>query len=112
MTDASVLRDLLPPDRMSTATADRDHHGRDWGTPPEKASPPDVVVWPETTAEVSDVLAAATEGLDGRRCPDCGTRVVGGATRCRWCHRALDGTGTTEGRPEAESDSVPATPRR
>ena len=61
MTDASVLRDLLPADRVSTATADRDHHGRDWGTPPEKASPPDIVVWPETTAEVSDVLAAATD---------------------------------------------------
>ncbi|WP_166377229.1 hypothetical protein [Halorubrum sp. BOL3-1] len=39
----------------------------------------------------ADVIAAATEGLDGRRCPDCGTTVCAGATRCRRCHRALDG---------------------
>ena len=61
MTDTSFLRALLSADQVSTTTADRDHHGRDWGTPPEEASPPDVVVWPESTAEVSDVLAAATD---------------------------------------------------
>ncbi|MFC7098327.1 FAD-binding oxidoreductase [Halobaculum marinum] len=61
MTDTAFLSSILSPDRVSTTTADRDHHGRDWGTPPEEAAPPDVVVWPESTAEVSAVLAAATE---------------------------------------------------
>ncbi|RAW44216.1 hypothetical protein DQW50_15355 [Halorubrum sp. 48-1-W] len=38
----------------------------------------------------ADVLAAATEGVGGCRCPDCGTTVVAGATRCRAC-RLVDG---------------------
>lgn len=61
MTDASFLDRILPADRISTTDADREHHGSDWGTPSEDASPPDVVVWPESTAEVADVLAAATD---------------------------------------------------
>ncbi|QLG26104.1 FAD-binding oxidoreductase [Halorarum halophilum] len=61
MTDTSFLNALLSTEQVSTTDADRDHHGRDWGTAERDASPPDVVVWPETTAEVADVLAAATE---------------------------------------------------
>ena len=36
----------------------------------------------------ADVLASATAGLDRRRCPACGTRLIAGATRCRDCLRA------------------------
>ena len=61
MTDASFLRSIVSPDQVSSADADRDRHGTDWGTPDDDAAPPDVVVWPESTAEVADVLAAATE---------------------------------------------------
>jgi D-lactate dehydrogenase (cytochrome) len=61
MTDTSVLDGILSPDQISTTAADRDHHASDWGTPSEDASPPDVVVWPESTAEVADVLATATD---------------------------------------------------
>lgn len=39
----------------------------------------------------ADVLASATAGLDRRRCPACGTRLIAGATRCRNCLRAPDG---------------------
>ena len=49
----------------------------------------------------ADVLASATAGINGRRCPACGTRLIAGATRCRDCHRA----------PDAETDpgdTVPA----
>ncbi|WP_418285733.1 hypothetical protein [Halorubrum sp. DTA46] len=38
----------------------------------------------------ADVLASATAGLDRRRCSDCGTRTVTGATRCRRCGGAPD----------------------
>lgn len=66
----------------------------------------------------ADILAAATEGIDGRRCPNCGTRVVGGATRCRRCHRALDDggavddSGTVDGGPKPERGSGPGARRR
>ncbi|PSQ54812.1 hypothetical protein BRD22_11465 [Halobacteriales archaeon SW_8_68_21] len=60
----------------------------------------------------ADILAATTEGLDDRRCPDCGTRVVGGATRCRKCYRALDDTRTVDGEPKPENDSGPVTRHR
>jgi hypothetical protein len=33
----------------------------------------------------ADVLASATAGVDGRRCPACGTTVIAGATRCGNC---------------------------
>jgi len=61
MTDASFLRSILSPEQVSTTDADRDYHGTDWGTSPAAAAPPDIVVWPESTADVSAVLAAATE---------------------------------------------------
>ncbi|MDZ5810423.1 hypothetical protein U4E84_03530 [Halorubrum sp. AD140] len=38
-----------------------------------------------------DVLASATAGIDGRRCPACGAPVVAGATRCRRCRAEIHG---------------------
>lgn len=51
-----------------------------------------------------DVLASATAGVDGRRCPGCATPVIAGSTRCQRCRRALDretdsGDGPTGGPP-------------
>jgi D-lactate dehydrogenase (cytochrome) len=58
---AELLGDLdLRDDQFSTAERDREDHSRDWGTPESAAVAPDVVVWPESTADVSAVLAAAS----------------------------------------------------
>lgn len=83
--DTSFLDDLdLGADQVSTAAADREHHEADWGTPAGDAIPPDVVVWPETTADVAAVLAAADErgvpvtpyaagtGIEGSAVPTAG----------------------------------------
>ena len=51
----------LRDDQYSTATADRDDHSRDWATTAAEAVAPDVVVWPESTADVSAVLEAAND---------------------------------------------------
>ena len=51
----------LREDQYSTASADRNHHSRDWGTADVDAVEPDVVVWPESTDDVSAVLSAASE---------------------------------------------------
>ena len=37
-----------------------------------------------------DVLAAATEGVDGRRCPACDAPVVAGASACPHCRHEID----------------------
>lgn len=37
-----------------------------------------------------DVLATTTEGVGGRRCPNCGTSNLPGAPVCRSCHRDLE----------------------
>src|SRR5690242_19990936 len=55
---AEALADLLG-DRFSTAPSDRDLHGRDES--PYAAPPPDGVVWPLTTAEVSAVMRLCHE---------------------------------------------------
>ncbi|MDB2241929.1 hypothetical protein [Halorubrum ezzemoulense] len=39
----------------------------------------------------ADVLAAATSGVDDRRCPACGTVAVAGETECRECRRPIEG---------------------
>lgn len=53
-------------DRLSTRQADRDLHGQSetWHSAP----PPDAVAWPETTAEVSAILAICNR----HRCPVIG----------------------------------------
>lgn len=48
----------------------------------------------------ADVLASATAGLGGRRCPACGTPLIAGETRCRNCRRAPD-----DGGDPADSES-------
>jgi D-lactate dehydrogenase (cytochrome) len=58
----TFLTDLdLRADQYSTAAADRDDHSKDWATTEADAVAPDVVVWPESTADVSAVLAAASD---------------------------------------------------
>ncbi|ARS91014.1 FAD-binding oxidoreductase [Natrarchaeobaculum aegyptiacum] len=51
----------LSDGQISTQEARRQEHSTDWGTPESEASMPDVVVWPESTADVSSVLAAAND---------------------------------------------------
>ncbi|WP_280587424.1 hypothetical protein [Halorubrum sp. Boch-26] len=50
-----------------------------------------------------DVLASATAGVDGRRCPACGSPVIAGATRCRGCQRGVE---RGAGRRGAESSGA------
>ncbi|MBK4217049.1 FAD-binding protein [Paracoccus caeni] len=52
------LCDLLG-DRLSEGAADRDHHAQSESF--HRAPPPDAVAWPETTQEVSAILAACDE---------------------------------------------------
>lgn len=50
---------ILPPERISLAEAERAQHARDQSA--HAARLPDMVVWPESTAEVSAILRAANE---------------------------------------------------
>lgn len=60
--DDSFLSALdLRDDQYSTTDVDRDHHSADWGTEDRDAVLPDAVVWPESTADVSTVLAGAND---------------------------------------------------
>ncbi len=83
--DCSFLRDLpLPDDRFSFGDSHRTEHAGDWGTMEADEVEPDAVVWPESTEEVSAVLAAADErgvpvtpfaagtGLEGNAAPTRG----------------------------------------
>ena len=79
--DCSFLTDLdLGADQVSFGDSDRDNHAGDWGTEEADKVRPDAVVWPESTADVSTVLAAADE----RRVPvtpfAAGTSLEGNAT--------------------------------
>ena len=76
---AAFLADVLPDDQYSTAANDRDDHSRDWATTPEEAIEPDVVVWPESTDDVSAVLAAA-EAACGAASSRAAVAEAGGAT--------------------------------
>ncbi|RDZ59723.1 lactate dehydrogenase, partial [Haloferax sp. Atlit-12N] len=49
----------LDESQISTRDESRKRHGSDWGTNEDDASLPDVVVWPESTADVATVLSAA-----------------------------------------------------
>ncbi|WP_435347563.1 FAD-binding oxidoreductase [Haloarchaeobius sp. HRN-SO-5] len=60
--DCSFLADLsLSPDQVTEAESTREAHAGDWGTKDEDEVLPDAVVYPESTDDVSEVLAAATE---------------------------------------------------
>ncbi len=54
----AALRDIFPAERISATTADREAHSRDESF--HEAHLPDVVVWPETAAEISALLRWAT----------------------------------------------------
>ncbi|RBI61860.1 lactate dehydrogenase [halophilic archaeon] len=81
--DCSFLADLLDDDQFSFGDSHREGHAGDWGTPDEEQVRPDVVVWPESTDDVSAVLAAA----DDRGVPvtpyAAGTSLEGNATPAR-----------------------------
>jgi D-lactate dehydrogenase (cytochrome) len=61
--DCSFLEDLdLGDDQVSLAAGRRETHAADWGAEQhDDGVLPDAVVWPESTADVSAVLAAATD---------------------------------------------------
>ena len=61
--DCSFLEKLdLADDQLSFAEGRRETHAADWGAEQDgRGVLPDAVVWPETTEDVSAVLAAATE---------------------------------------------------
>ena len=54
----SVLEELRPllGERLTTALAVREHHGKDETY--HKGAPPDAVAWPHTTEEVSAIVRA------------------------------------------------------
>ena len=54
-----TLQTIAGPARVSIAQADRTQHARDQSSHAERL--PDVVIWPQTTAEVSAILAYANE---------------------------------------------------
>jgi hypothetical protein len=54
-----------------------------------------------------DVLASATAGVDGGRCPGCGSPVVAGATRCQRCRRTLDRETDTGDAPGGTASEPP-----
>jgi D-lactate dehydrogenase (cytochrome) len=54
-----TLRSMVTPERLSTSEADRSHHARDQSAYPARF--PEVVLWPQTTAEVSAILRYANE---------------------------------------------------
>lgn len=59
--DCSFLTDLTLHGEVSLGDDARTEHATDWGTDPTDGVLPDAVVWPETTDDVSAVLAAATD---------------------------------------------------
>ncbi|EMA45418.1 FAD-binding oxidoreductase [Halococcus saccharolyticus] len=59
--DCTFLADTLDEEQVSLGDDDRDSHAGDWGTPEEDRVRPDAVCWPESTADVSAVLAAAND---------------------------------------------------
>ena len=53
------LKTIIPAERISVSAADRDQHSRDQSAHP--AHLPDVVVWVQSTQEVSDILRYANQ---------------------------------------------------
>lgn len=80
------LEGIVGPERVSVTQADRDQHARDQSS--HGGHLPDVVVWPETTAEVSAILRQANEAglpvtawgagtsIEGNPIPVCGGIVL------------------------------------
>ncbi|SEH50153.1 D-lactate dehydrogenase (cytochrome) [Halopenitus malekzadehii] len=60
--DIEFLDDTsLSESQIATSDQSLEDHSSDWGTMPGEEHPPDVVVWPESTEDVSSVLAAAND---------------------------------------------------
>jgi D-lactate dehydrogenase (cytochrome) len=59
--DVSFLDDLNVDGEVSTSPGTLESHAEDWGTPDGEGVPPDAVVYPASTADVSTVLAAADD---------------------------------------------------
>ncbi|MFB6142043.1 MAG: FAD-binding oxidoreductase [Halorientalis sp.] len=60
--DCSFLTDVLEDDQVSFGESDRENHAADWAADQKGTGvTPDAVVWPESTADVSAVLAAAND---------------------------------------------------
>ncbi len=59
--DATIqaLQAIVGPERVSATESDRDQHARDQSAHPGRL--PDVVVWPQTTAEVSAIMRHANQ---------------------------------------------------
>jgi D-lactate dehydrogenase (cytochrome) len=60
-TELEDLSSVLGSDQISFTEADRHERSADWGTSEEDGVYPDVVVWPESTADVAAVLSWANE---------------------------------------------------
>jgi D-lactate dehydrogenase (cytochrome) len=54
-----ALQAIVGPERVSTTLPDRAQHGRDQSAHPEHL--PDIVVWPQSSTEVSAILAYANQ---------------------------------------------------
>jgi D-lactate dehydrogenase (cytochrome) len=78
--DCSFLEDLALDGPVSRTPGARESHAADEGTQPEDAVEPDAVVWPTSTADVSAVLAAATERGVPVTPYAAGSGLEGGAT--------------------------------
>ncbi|WP_247008944.1 FAD-binding oxidoreductase [Halorientalis litorea] len=60
--DCSFLTEILPDAQVSFGDSDRDDHAADWAAEQKQTGvTPDAVVWPESTDDVSAVLAAAND---------------------------------------------------
>lgn len=57
--DCGFLSEVLKSEQVSFEEADRAQRAGDWGTRESDRVTPDAVVWPESTADVAAVLAAA-----------------------------------------------------
>ena len=57
----SFLEELLDTDQISYGDSERKERSTDWGTDDADGVMPDVVVWPESTADVAAVVTAANE---------------------------------------------------
>jgi D-lactate dehydrogenase (cytochrome) len=78
--DCSFLADRLPEDRVSFGDSAAENHAGDWGTADDEEVRPDAVVFPESTEDVSTVLAAASEHGVPVTPFAAGTGLSGGAT--------------------------------
>ena len=78
--DCSFVADLLPDDQVSFGDSAAENHAGDWGTAEDEQVRPDVVVFPESTEDVSKIVGAAAERGVPVTPYAAGTGLSGGAT--------------------------------